>query len=194
MRWLLLFTHLLCQIEVAELLEDAQDTGNLLHTPGQMRDFVRGSTSNRPFRPGGLDDSQSSERLLPEGVHTGQWLREIIDGGEAQTVPPSFKHGMNLGSLKVSSGMRYSLHTLHELALRGNSFYLQKLSYLVNLSLYVLKGYPYRWKSFKERCSGPSSATEENIVSYCSSHIPNIFSDSLVNWFSLIFYVVKLEF
>ncbi|CAA6656755.1 unnamed protein product [Spirodela intermedia] len=126
------------QVEVAELLEDAQDTGNLLHVPGQMRDFVRGSTSNRPFRPGGLDDSPSSERLLPEGVHSGQWLREIIDGGDAQTVPPSFKHGMNLGSLK---------------------------------------GYPYRWKSFKERRSGSSSAAEENIIKF-SVKFDDLFKNS----------------
>uniref|UniRef100_A0A1D1YRD5 Helicase SKI2W n=1 Tax=Anthurium amnicola TaxID=1678845 RepID=A0A1D1YRD5_9ARAE len=89
------------QVEVADLMDDAQESGTLLRMPGPAKDFVRGSTNNRPFRPGGLDDSQSSEKLLPEGARSGQWVREIIDGGNVQTVPPSFKHGMDLGTPKV---------------------------------------------------------------------------------------------
>ncbi|XP_078446524.1 RNA helicase, ATP-dependent, SK12/DOB1 protein [Wolffia australiana] len=88
------------QVEVAELLEDDQHAGTFSLVPGRTRDFVRGSTSNRPFRPGGLEESQTSEKLIPDGARTGQWVRELIDGADPQTVAPSFKRGMNFGSLK----------------------------------------------------------------------------------------------
>ncbi|XP_072985738.1 DExH-box ATP-dependent RNA helicase DExH11 isoform X1 [Typha latifolia] len=88
------------QIDVAELMEGAQDSGGLSHMPGPAKDFVRGSINNRPFRPGGLDDSQSLERILPEGARNGDWVRELIDGGVAQTTPPSFRKGLELGHLK----------------------------------------------------------------------------------------------
>lgn len=68
--------------------------------PGPAKDFVRGSINNRPFRPGGLVDSPT-ERSIPEGAQNGDWLREIIDGGVAQSIPPSFKKGLDLGCLKV---------------------------------------------------------------------------------------------
>lgn len=69
---------------------------------GPAKDFVRGSISNRPFCPGGLDDSQSLERTLPEGASNGEWVRQLLTGGPAQAVPPSFKQGLDLGPLKVS--------------------------------------------------------------------------------------------
>lgn len=69
--------------------------------PGPAKDFVRGGVNNRPFRPGGLVGSPS-ERSLPEGAKNGDWVHEIIDGGVAQSLPPSFKKGLDLGCLKVS--------------------------------------------------------------------------------------------
>lgn len=62
---------------------------------------MRGSISNRPFRPGGLEDSKSFERSLPDGVSNGEWARELVNGGSAQCVPPSFKQGLHLGDLEV---------------------------------------------------------------------------------------------
>ncbi|XP_010928932.1 DExH-box ATP-dependent RNA helicase DExH11 isoform X2 [Elaeis guineensis] len=88
------------QIDVTELIGGPQDSGTLGRMPGPAKDFVRGSMNNRPFRPGGLDDSQALERALPEGACNGEWVREVINGGVAQAVPPSFKKGLELGCLK----------------------------------------------------------------------------------------------
>jgi antiviral helicase SKI2 len=76
-----------------------QDSGFFPRMVGPPKDFLRGSVNNRPFRPGGLEDSQSSERVLPEGVSSGQWVQELLNGGPAQTVPPSFKQSLDLGDL-----------------------------------------------------------------------------------------------
>ncbi|KAL1370055.1 hypothetical protein AAHE18_01G032100 [Arachis hypogaea] len=40
------------------------------------------------------------ERVLPEGASNGDWVHEILSGGSAQTIPPSLKHGVDLGALK----------------------------------------------------------------------------------------------
>jgi len=96
-------------MDVAELLEGAQDSDTTPRLPGPAKDFVRGSVKNRPFRPGGLVDSPS-ERALPEGAKNGDWVREIIDGCVPQTVPPSFKKGVDLGYLKVSKLVEQLLH------------------------------------------------------------------------------------
>ncbi|KAM0953407.1 putative RNA helicase [Dioscorea sansibarensis] len=88
------------EVELAELLEGAQDSGTPPRVPGPAKDFVRGSMNSNPFRPGGLDGSQPTVRILPEGAQTGDWVREIITGGVPQNVPPSFKKGLELGYLK----------------------------------------------------------------------------------------------
>ncbi|XP_068638074.1 DExH-box ATP-dependent RNA helicase DExH11 [Aristolochia californica] len=89
------------QVEVTKLMEGAQDSGPLPRMPGPAKDFVRGSINNRPFRPGGLDGTQSSERALPAGVQNGDWVREVLSGGPAQAIPPSLKQGLDFGALKV---------------------------------------------------------------------------------------------
>ncbi|OVA17687.1 Helicase [Macleaya cordata] len=89
------------EVDVSELFEGAQDSGTLPRMPGPAKDFVRGSISNRPFRPGGMIESQSSERTLPEGACSGDWVHEVLDGGPAQTTPPGFKQGLDLGNLKA---------------------------------------------------------------------------------------------
>lgn len=92
---------ILFQVDVSELMLGAQDSGSSPHMAGPAKDFVRGSINNRPFRPGGLEDSQSLERILPDGASNGEWVREMLNGGPVQVVPPSFKQGLNLGELKV---------------------------------------------------------------------------------------------
>ncbi|KAM4083476.1 hypothetical protein ACB094_08G060300 [Castanea mollissima] len=87
------------QVDVSELIVGAQDS--LPRTAGPAKDFLRGSINNRPFRPGGLDESQSLERIHPEGASNGEWVREVLNGGPAQAVTPSLKKGMDLGNLKV---------------------------------------------------------------------------------------------
>ncbi|KAJ8458801.1 hypothetical protein OPV22_031727 [Ensete ventricosum] len=88
------------EVDVAELMEGAQDSGSMPRMPGPAKDFVRGSTNSRPFRPGGLDGSQALARNLPEDALSGEWVCKVLDGGPAETVPPSFKKGLDLGDLK----------------------------------------------------------------------------------------------
>lgn len=97
----LVILFVLFQVDVAELMEGAQDSGSMPRMPGPAKDFVRGSTNSRPFRPGGLDGSQALARNLPEGALSGEWVRKVLDGGPAETVPPSFKKGLDFGDLKV---------------------------------------------------------------------------------------------
>ena len=85
------------KVEVSELTVEAEDSGGLPRIAGPANDFVKGSINNRPFRPGGLDGSQASDRILP----VGEWVWEVINGGPPQAIPPSFKEGMDLGDLKV---------------------------------------------------------------------------------------------
>ncbi|XP_059428943.1 DExH-box ATP-dependent RNA helicase DExH11 isoform X2 [Corylus avellana] len=89
------------EVDVSELMLGAQDSGSLPRAAGPAKDLIRGSINNRPFRPGGLDDSQSLERSLPEGASNGEWIREVMNGGPAQTSVPSLKKGLDLGNLKA---------------------------------------------------------------------------------------------
>lgn len=84
-----------------ELTAGAEDSGILPRITGPAKDFVRGSIHNRPFRPGGLDGSQSLSRVVPDGALNGEWLHEVLSGGPAQKVPPSFKQGLDLGDFKA---------------------------------------------------------------------------------------------
>ncbi|WCJ20363.1 RNA helicase ATP-dependent SK12/DOB1 protein [Euphorbia peplus] len=89
------------QVDVSELTVGAEDFSPLPRITGPAKDFVRGSINNRPFRPGGFDDSQSLERILPAGATNGEWVRELLNGGAAQSTPPSLKQGLELGDLKA---------------------------------------------------------------------------------------------
>lgn len=82
-------------------MSGSQDTGPLPRMAGSAKDIVRGSINNRPFRPGGIEASESSERILPDGVTNGEWVQELLNGGLAQVIPPGFKRGLDLGELKV---------------------------------------------------------------------------------------------
>ncbi|CAK7331344.1 unnamed protein product [Dovyalis caffra] len=89
------------QVDVSELSIEAQDSAPLPRVAGPAKDFVRGSINNRPFRPGGFEDSQNIDRILPDGVTKSEWIREVLNGGPAQTVAPSLKQGLDLGDLKA---------------------------------------------------------------------------------------------
>lgn len=80
----------------------AQDIGPLPRMIGPSKDLIYGSVNNRPFRPGGLDDSQSLDRVPPLDASNGNWVHEILDGGPALVVPPTFKQGFDFGDLKVN--------------------------------------------------------------------------------------------
>lgn len=82
-------------------MEGSEDSGVLPRISGPAKDFVRGSINSRPFRPGGLDNSQTIGRILPEGATSGDWVREVLTGGASQSLPPSFRQGMDFGNLKV---------------------------------------------------------------------------------------------
>ncbi|XP_074268042.1 DExH-box ATP-dependent RNA helicase DExH11 isoform X2 [Silene latifolia] len=89
------------EVEISELTAGAEDTGSLPRINGAAKDFVRGSINSRPFRPGGLDNSHSLSRVVPEGALNGEWVREVLEGGPAEKHPPSFKQGLDLGELKA---------------------------------------------------------------------------------------------
>lgn len=94
-------------------MEGAQeDVGGLNKMPGPAKDFVRGSLNNRPFRPGGLQSSNLPGHNDPQNSDKGSlhadWVREFIrpvsgGGPLPQTVPPTFRKGLQLGPLKVAS-------------------------------------------------------------------------------------------
>lgn len=81
---------------------NSQNSSSVLRKPGHPEDFVRGSTSNHPFRPGGFDLPQSSGKTVPLGALNGDWLREVLHGGPLQKVAPGFKHGIDFGLPEVS--------------------------------------------------------------------------------------------
>ncbi|KAF3333981.1 helicase SKI2W isoform X1 [Carex littledalei] len=90
-------------------MEGAQeDVGGLNKMPGPAKDFVRGSLNNRPFRPGGLQSSNlpghNDQQNSDNALHA-DWVREFIrpvsgGGPLPQTVPPTFRKGLQLGPLK----------------------------------------------------------------------------------------------
>jgi antiviral helicase SKI2 len=92
------------QLEMSEVF-DSGTGGMPSRMPGPAKDFVRGSTNSRPFRPGGLlDDAAEAaalENAFPEGARNGDWVRELLGGGPAQVTPPGFRKGLNSGQLKV---------------------------------------------------------------------------------------------
>ncbi|XP_010685630.2 DExH-box ATP-dependent RNA helicase DExH11 isoform X1 [Beta vulgaris subsp. vulgaris] len=89
------------QLEISELIAGAEDSGAFPRITGPAKDFVRGSINSRPFHPGGIEGSQSLPRVVPDGALNGDWIREVLEGGPAEKVPPSFKQGMDLGNLKA---------------------------------------------------------------------------------------------
>jgi antiviral helicase SKI2 len=78
----------------------AQNSSSTLRKPGAPEDFLRGSTNNRPFNPGGIDPPQSSSKVILEGALNGNWFHEVLEGGPLQTVPPGFKQGIDFGSVE----------------------------------------------------------------------------------------------
>lgn len=91
------------QADISELTAGAEDSGALPRIVGPAKDYIKGSLASRPFRPGGLDDSHSLGRILPNGAINGEWAWEVFYGGPAQSLPPSFKDGLDLGDLKAHS-------------------------------------------------------------------------------------------
>jgi antiviral helicase SKI2 len=89
------------QVDVSEVTVGG-DSGALPRISGPAKDFVKGSLKNRPFKPGGLEDSESL-RTFPEGSTNGEWVWEVLNGGPTESTPPSFKEGVDLGNLKAHS-------------------------------------------------------------------------------------------
>lgn len=88
-------------MDVSDIIVGGETRGSFPRASnGAANDIVRGSINNRPFRPGGLED-QSLERIFPYGASNGEWVREVLNGGPAQTIPPGFKQGLKLGDLMV---------------------------------------------------------------------------------------------
>lgn len=97
-------------MDVSHLTDGTQESG-LPRIVGPAKDFVKGSINNRPFRPGGLDDSQLV-RVFPDGAINGEWVHELMKGGPAQCVAPSLKQGLDFGDLKVHLVVFFVKHIL----------------------------------------------------------------------------------
>ncbi|XP_057789861.1 DExH-box ATP-dependent RNA helicase DExH11 isoform X1 [Salvia miltiorrhiza] len=89
------------EVDISEMVTGSQDSGALPRIVGPAKDFVRGSINNRPFRPGGLDSTDSLGKIHPDGACNGEWARGLLHGESAQILPPGFKDGLDLGDLKA---------------------------------------------------------------------------------------------
>ena len=148
------------KVEVSELTVEAEDSGGLPRIAGPANDFVKGSINNRPFRPGGLDGSQASDRILPIGASDGEWVWEVINGGCPQAIPPSFKEGMDLGDLKVNLLQLYGQITLNKIFV----FTLVELRIFYDAFSFFnfVKARSYSWNVYKDQTK---STSVEKLVS-----------------------------
>lgn len=150
-------------MDVSELTTGGEASGSFPHSfGGGAKDFVRGSINNRPFRPGGLDD-QSLERILPDGASNGEWVREVLNGGPAQTIPPGFKQGLNLGDLRVIVLNKPSKMIFFLLSLLNHKVFYLFVSNSFTFS--ILKAHPCSWNVYKDQ-SASDNASVEKLVSF----------------------------
>jgi hypothetical protein len=81
---------------------DAVSSSSLLRRPGLPEDFVRGSTRNHPFVPGGFDLANAVDggvlQPLPRGATDGTWLKELAQGGDFQEVAPGLPRGLHFAA------------------------------------------------------------------------------------------------
>jgi len=71
--------------------------------------FVRGSTAQAPFQPGGLDDTVTN---VAPASSNASWL----SGGQLRTVPPGFAHGLPSDGAAVDSSLPAWRNTLSQVA------------------------------------------------------------------------------
>lgn len=126
-----------------------EDSGALPRFTGPAKDIVKGSINKRPFRPGGLDASQSLSKVVPGGALNGEWIHKVLDGGSAETTPPSFKQGLDLGELNVSATLFCNLDTIIR------KLFLNHISALPTCGTYLtqsfFKVYPCSWNISKDQ-------------------------------------------
>ncbi|MCO5592006.1 hypothetical protein L7F22_045999 [Adiantum nelumboides] len=84
------------KVEAAHHDEASHNSSSVLRKPGPPEDFVRGSTSNHPFLPGGFDVSISFDKKHAESRTVSDALQVLWDGGQLHTIPPGFPRGLNL--------------------------------------------------------------------------------------------------
>lgn len=85
------------EVEVIHHGEAAHNSSSVLRKPGPPEDFVRGSTSNHPFLPGGFELSHTLDKGHAEGKIVSDGLQALLEGRQLHTVPPGFTRGLNLG-------------------------------------------------------------------------------------------------
>ncbi|MCO5614574.1 hypothetical protein L7F22_068857 [Adiantum nelumboides] len=83
------------EVEAARYDEASHNSSSVLRKPGPPEDFVRGSTSNHPFLPGGFDVSISFDKKHAESRTVSDALQVLWDGGQLHTIPPGFPRGLN---------------------------------------------------------------------------------------------------
>ncbi|KAL6565185.1 Antiviral helicase ski2 [Orobanche minor] len=89
------------EVDIADLTAGAKESGGLPCIIGPAKDFLRGSISSRPFRPGGPDNADYLGKSIPDGACNGEWAHELLHGGRAQVLPPGFKYESHLGDLEA---------------------------------------------------------------------------------------------
>jgi hypothetical protein len=90
------------QVPVEDPSMDAVSSSSLLRRPGLAEDFVRGSTRNHPFLPGGFDLANAVDggvlQPLPRGATDGTWLKELAQRGKFQEVAPGLPLGLHFAA------------------------------------------------------------------------------------------------
>ncbi|KAI5065072.1 hypothetical protein GOP47_0019767 [Adiantum capillus-veneris] len=84
------------EVESVHHDEASHNSSSVLRKPGPPEDFVRGSTSNHPFLPGGFDVSSSFDKKHAESRVISDGLQVLWEGGQLLTIPPGFTRGLNL--------------------------------------------------------------------------------------------------
>lgn len=97
------------EVDVIHHNEGAHNSSSVLRRPGPPEEFVRGSTINHPFRPGGFDLSHPMEKHMTSRETVGDALQAVLEGGPLHTTPPGFTRGLDLGAPKPLSTRRHTI-------------------------------------------------------------------------------------
>ena len=80
---------------------EARNSSSVLRKPGPPEDFVKGSTGNHPFLPGGFDLSHTLDKSNKERKAETDGLQTLLKGGQLFTVPPGFSRGITFDTCEV---------------------------------------------------------------------------------------------
>lgn len=111
-----------------------------------------------------MDDSRGLERTLPPGASNGEWVHEILNGGPAQTIPPSLKQGLDLGALKVIFYFIFNYSFMRKITACFMFDLIPSLKFdtpLVSYVLSYLQPYSCSWNVYEDTNTLKSSLDEK---------------------------------